>query len=414
MSRCTLCGGKLTLNGKCSECGLDNTKNDKKYNLNRHNQKTDSLHQGDCSDNLNKDRGWQDAKNGSKSSSKAAGNAGAKAKVTTASKAGTKNTGKQTGSAADYQKYTEKKPDTRQSAKKQAERRAAGTVKKKKNRLVKWIVAFYLLCSILPSIFQYMREEVFYDAEEFIHYFTAEPAVEEEVSVENSWPVEEEISVDDSWTAEEEVSLEDGKAEEMIWNQEDEHFYTSTLNAGIYTGGYDIPAGTYQLHCEDETVYVYWWNPNAQEGGSAGLYSEEVLARYAETVEDMSAFSSYSETFELEKNGILFVSAQAGLTISGYSDGDGEIAERDSQNITSVFIFPEDDELVAGESFDAGTYDILAEGGTGASLYIDRNGSEYWIDLGAGETFLRFPFSEGTKVELELFGGTVVNLIPSF
>ena len=219
-----------------------------------------------------------------------------------------------------------------------------------------------------------------FDAEEIVRLFTAEQAVEEEISAEDDWTAaEEEISPDDSWTAEEAISPEDDKTEEMIWDQEDEHFYISTLNAGIYTGGYDIPAGTYQLHCEDETVYVYWWNPNSQEGGSAGLYSEEVLERYAETAEDMSGFSSYSETFELEKNGILFVSAQAGLTISGYCDGDGEIAERNPQNIESIFVLDEEEELVAGESFDAGTYDILAEGGTGAYLYINRNGSEYWI-----------------------------------
>ena len=56
MNRCTLCGGKLTLNGKCTECGLDNSKNDKQYRLNQHSEKGMRLHHGDCEENLNKKR----------------------------------------------------------------------------------------------------------------------------------------------------------------------------------------------------------------------------------------------------------------------------------------------------------------------------------------------------------------------
>ena len=42
--------------GRCTECGLDNTKNDKKYHLNLHNEKEEQLHQGTCEENLNKKR----------------------------------------------------------------------------------------------------------------------------------------------------------------------------------------------------------------------------------------------------------------------------------------------------------------------------------------------------------------------
>ena len=54
MERCTLCGGRLA-NGRCMECGLDNTKNDKKYHLNIHNEKGTTLHRGNCEDHLNVD-----------------------------------------------------------------------------------------------------------------------------------------------------------------------------------------------------------------------------------------------------------------------------------------------------------------------------------------------------------------------
>ena len=58
MERCTLCGGRL-VDGRCTECGLDNTKNDKKYHLNIHNEKTTMFHRGRCEDNVNRphDRG---------------------------------------------------------------------------------------------------------------------------------------------------------------------------------------------------------------------------------------------------------------------------------------------------------------------------------------------------------------------
>lgn len=33
--RCSLCGGKLNSSGICTECGLDNSKSDKNYRINR-------------------------------------------------------------------------------------------------------------------------------------------------------------------------------------------------------------------------------------------------------------------------------------------------------------------------------------------------------------------------------------------
>lgn len=58
MEDCRLCGGKLNAAGRCTECGLDNSKSDKKYHLNTHNDKGALLHSGDCEDNLNQDNSW--------------------------------------------------------------------------------------------------------------------------------------------------------------------------------------------------------------------------------------------------------------------------------------------------------------------------------------------------------------------
>ena len=44
MERCTLCGGRLK-DGRCLDCGLDNTKNDKKYNFTERAERTEPREQ---------------------------------------------------------------------------------------------------------------------------------------------------------------------------------------------------------------------------------------------------------------------------------------------------------------------------------------------------------------------------------
>ena len=53
MERCRLCGGQV-VNGRCTECGWNNRKNDSRYHLNEHNRKSVQLHGGSCEDHLNK------------------------------------------------------------------------------------------------------------------------------------------------------------------------------------------------------------------------------------------------------------------------------------------------------------------------------------------------------------------------
>jgi hypothetical protein len=53
--QCFLCGGTLR-NGRCTECGLDNTKNDRKYQLNTHNESGAHFHDGGCEVQPNKRR----------------------------------------------------------------------------------------------------------------------------------------------------------------------------------------------------------------------------------------------------------------------------------------------------------------------------------------------------------------------
>ena len=62
MRKCTLCGGKVAGNGKCTECGFDNAKNDKKYRLNVHNTKSRMFDHDSCEDNLNQENAVKNAK----------------------------------------------------------------------------------------------------------------------------------------------------------------------------------------------------------------------------------------------------------------------------------------------------------------------------------------------------------------
>lgn len=54
MERCRLCYGRI-VNGRCVDCGLDNSKSDKNYRLNTHNPKSVRMHGGDCDAHVNKE-----------------------------------------------------------------------------------------------------------------------------------------------------------------------------------------------------------------------------------------------------------------------------------------------------------------------------------------------------------------------
>ncbi len=135
---CTLCGGKLA-NGICTECGLDNTKDDKKYNLNTHNDKTLKFHDDDCEDHLNR------KSSGKASGTKASGASGARNSATAANagRTGTASAGSNHGGVNSTAAGTVKTGTARK--KQLSERGQTGTVKKKKRHWLLWIfILFYV------------------------------------------------------------------------------------------------------------------------------------------------------------------------------------------------------------------------------------------------------------------------------
>lgn len=150
MNRCTLCGGPLGSDGRCRDCGLDNTKNDKKYRLNTHNEKTARLHHGDCEDNLNTDHGWDSPAVRKGKSGKAAGKKG------TDIPDGKRMTGQSAAKTNREQEDYEPFGTVRKNTKKMKERHAAGTVKNKRNlpaRVLRWIFIIYLINYVLSAVF---------------------------------------------------------------------------------------------------------------------------------------------------------------------------------------------------------------------------------------------------------------------
>ena len=165
MERCTLCGGKVRSDGKCSECGLDNTKNDKKYNLNVHNDKAGNLHKGECEAVLNQNRD-------------------------------------RVKDAAEQKKH----------AKKVKERHQTGTVKKKGRRirlLVMIIIIVELLSVFLPAVVNKL-DDLFSGKTRVQNEPDAENDREEQVSDTSAEEKPEQISWDSSEEGYYSCSLEPG------------------------------------------------------------------------------------------------------------------------------------------------------------------------------------------------------------
>lgn len=193
IERCTLCGGRLS-KGRCTECGLDNTKNDKKYHLNLHNEKEEQLHQGTCEENLNKKRQNRTEKE-------------KKEKESTP------------GQRQWYMGW--RQPGIGEPKKKQKKKKTLS------RRAVKWIVlliillgfVFPLLSSIVLLIQEKVEEETYVDP-----YMLQEGAAEEETEYPVVW---------------------DGSGSMM-------------LKPGFYQAGYELPEGMYRIESQEaDTVFSY-------------------------------------------------------------------------------------------------------------------------------------------------------------
>ncbi len=361
------------MKGKCTECGLDNTKNDRRYHLNIHNEQETRFHRGSCEEHLNQGH----------DSRKARENAG-------------EDTGQAESAAA--------------RAEVLRERSRTGTVKKKSGwgRFALWIVILVIAFAAVANILTEGIPDLGLSGEGFS-------------SLIRKWTADEDA--DDADAAEdaavEEVFAE--RPEEIVWNEQSSGYFEEGLTMGIYTVGYEIPAGTYQLFCEEGTAWFYV--VEQEEGSIAGyaLFSLDSQESYAEFYGECRDYER-SVPIRLQTGDIIYVEdCDEGIFIKGEGEGKDSLLERQPQELSEVRI--DQNLLTAGEDFEPGVYDVTLGGVSedeygSAYLKVETTGEfENWFISLHQEmpVFYRFSFEKGDSVELTVFGANAaVTLVPSY
>ena len=430
MERCTLCGGRL-VNGRCVGCGLDNTKNDKKYHLNTHNEKSAALfHRGDCEDHLNKDNGYGDnwpwkrkrqpataglehyqrrgtATGAYTEASSKTGASGASTQAwTSKSQAGadTASARTSTSSASSYvpQGTARSAASGSGTAKSAAARRRelkqrsqTGTVRKKSGagRLVKLLLLIAILLFVVFPIV----------AQKLIEYRRSNGGT-------------------DIFGG---SAIQDEGPEAIAWDQNDERYYGIALDPGVYEVGYDIPAGEYQLCCAGLSAEVCWQEADADKSDYTELmlYGPERQATYRDFWDEECPYHQYSDRVALSE-GTLFVVETGldsdGVELEGLTDPGAVRKEREPQpGLEEVQVT---EGLIAGQDFPIGVYNLMLDNADdeyaygSVSVQIDRNGKT--IEAGADSVhpvFWHIPFTGGEKIRIIYQndnGGA--HLVPSF
>lgn len=178
MERCRLCYGQV-VGGRCVSCGLDNSKSDKQYRLNVHNEKTARLHGGSCEENLNTKQTRNTSYAQAISNAQRASNTQKASNVQRASNAQKSRT--QT-SAARYDKAgsTARRITPAERKKQLKQRQATGTVQKRRGK--KWMILLILLIWYLLQAFLQYADTHQYSVSE-----TAVIRIEELLQNDLSW-----------------------------------------------------------------------------------------------------------------------------------------------------------------------------------------------------------------------------------
>ncbi len=358
MKRCTLCGGRLE-DGRCTECGLDNTKNDRRYRLNTHNEQGMVLHEGGCEENLNKVRDEHTAL---------------------------------------AQRSLNEDPDAKEekirTAKKQEKRRQAGTVKKK-NRTVRIVLGVFLVVfvvQILGAILSALTQWPDPSGSDWIR----------------------EDSADNSLVQEPDKL----RPQAIDWNEQEDGYYETELRCGLYVVGYEIPAGRYQFSCEEGTAWVSW---NQEDGDSdwVSLYSLQTQKDYSEFTDEVTSYE-VSEEIEFSDGAVIYVE-DCDETVWMKGIASGLMEKREPQDLEEVTL--EDGMVVGADIAQGVYDLVVEEqaGGefrsVGVKLERDQR-SLVTVYLNVLQTeFYHLPLEEGTQIHLETYDDReplTVRLVPSW
>ncbi len=428
MERCTLCGGKL-VNGRCTECGLDNTKNDKKYHLNTHNEKSAAMfHRGDCEDHLNKDNGygdnwpWKRKKQPATAGLEHYQRRGATAGTTTAAGsfagtsagadkaaawASTASATAQTSSAADRVPQGTARSTTsgavpagKSAAARRRElkrRSQTGTVRKKSGagRLIKLL---FLIIILLFVVFPIVAQKL--------------------IEYKRNGGTIFNFNIGGSGNS-------DNGPEPIAWDEDDERYYGIALEPGIYEVGYEIPAGEYQLCCAKESAFVYWREADAEAYASTELtlYAPERQESYKDFWDEDCPYYEYSDIIALEEGTEVVI--ETGLDIGGVElrgltkPGAVRKDREPQQGLEEVQL---EESMVAGRDFPAGTYNLILDNAdeeysyNAVSLSVKGEGKNYTAEVSSEQpVYWRIPFEDGDELKILYKSDEAgAHLIPSF
>lgn len=360
--KCYLCGGNL-VNGVCVDCGLDNTRNDRKsYRLNCTTAEfaKDRKKVKDADSTLMKERQesyQQTAPQKTKQKSKYR-----------------------------MEQKPEQKVVQRRDANKRVRRNAKATVEGKKrsaSKIVKIIIIAVIILNILPFIIE--------EGTEVIHRLTVYHTRTKQLQEQQ-----------------EQLQLEEEqpyhKSAQYELSDQGEQFEIE-LTQGIYKIGAHIPEGIYSIERIEGSgfckmvdyangIYTHWW---------------------------------FSEFKESEKEGAVQFVEDAHLYQDGYLKIEGDVkirftstcAQMEKMNSTvenplseKVYL-NEGEEYIAGEDFPAGIYDLTTEAEwIGVKLNYSDIPDGYWVSSGNKNegVFRNIYVPEGTTVNVE--NGTAI-FIPS-
>lgn len=222
--RCSLCGGKL--NGNiCTECGLDNSKNDDQYvtlgnsgheeSLTHIHTEAEKPYEGKTMTRENVRKAKNADKNAKKAAAKKASKNAAAGKVNPAGNGYSAANASYNTTGTSYSQTGNQSYSYTSSSMKQSSRPV-----KKKRKLGKFLIGFVIIAAFAGELGGTISDEV-------QHYF-------DDYTYDDSDSYTEE----DPYSDLQEVMPEEGE------------LYEADLTAGIYKGGVHLPQGIYTLTCK--------------------------------------------------------------------------------------------------------------------------------------------------------------------
>ena len=378
MQKCSLCGGRV-VNGRCEECGMP-IPPERTYTLRG---ESAHYHQVNGEDVLHRVRpsGSRPKVNGYDEEERTA--------HVHASGTDRHDTSPRRPQSAPTPKPTQARP-TVHTQPRRAQRPAS--------RFRFWFLLIMIAMAVLPSVFSYIqRLHIMHTFEQFTgSNYTAESPVESaaEEAANAYEPLRAHVPAD-------------GEACDL------------DLTPGLYVAGQDIPAGTYTIHCCDDSLITMQIVNDA--------YNVTVNESFSSFDEDYTA----REDIPLPAGTVFFLDGTGALSFhadNGQTDGLPEMADNPLTDSFSVTLEHSEDgssaSYTVGDDIAPGVYDVLATGGSGyfsfelamqnsRTMYCD---SWLYADDTYRDTLQHIVLQEGSYVTVSTYNDAEdfsLTLIPS-